>query len=114
MGLTPFLQKEKQMRTPAQRRNLLILRDEILPGIEEEELRMACYFNECETPSCLLGHAQVSQRFPKLRRFNHGIIGQFNTFGLDSHESDHIFSPDLPNDPSWLAANITDLLCAEE
>ena len=102
------------MRTPAQRRNLLILRDEILPGIEEGELRMACCFNARGTPSCLLGHAFISDRFPFLRRITWSVFGEHDTFGLTEIEWRHIFSSHLPNDPSWLAANITDLLESEE
>ena len=103
------------MRTPAQRRNLLILRDEILPGIAEGELDMHYYFDACGTPSCLLGHAQASGRFPLIIRDVFGIDGEENTFGLGrTLEWYHIFGVLLPNDPTWLAANITDLLCAEE
>ena len=103
------------MRTPAQRRNLMILRDEILPGIAKGELRMRHYFNRCGTPSCLLGHAQASGRFPFLTRDVYGIDGEEDSFGLEAMpEWKHIFGGNLPNDPSWLASNITDLLCAEE
>ena len=99
--------------TPAQRRNLLILRDEILPGIEEGELNMERIFNACGTPSCLLGHAIASGRFPELKRLNGVTTGDSTAFGLYGWEWMHIFRYDLPNDPTWLAANITDLLESE-
>ena len=99
------------MRTPAQRRNLLILRDEILPGIEKGELDMRRLFNRRGTPLCLLGHAAASGRIKKLRHVNDAD----EVFGLyKSGHWVHIFGGNLPNDPTWLAANITDLLCAEE
>ena len=99
-------------RTPAQRRNLLILRDEILPGIAEGELNMLICFN-CYTPACLLGHASVSGRFPLITIKDWNIAGDEETFGLDEPQWAHIFGSSLPNDPSWLAANITDLLESE-
>jgi len=107
------------MRTPAQRRNLLILRDEILPGIEEGELRMRAFFYRCGTPSCLAGHAFASGAFPGIRihtgLFSARVVkGLHVVFGLSFDEWYHIFGVNLPNDPTWLAANITDLLCAEE
>ena len=102
------------MRTPAQRRNLRILRDEILPGIPEGELRMRGYFNACGTPSCLLGHACYSGRFNKLWKSDGGIENSYGTFGLSPTEWQHIFGCTLPNDPTWLAANITDLIESEE
>ena len=102
------------MRTPAQRRNLMILRDEILPGIAEGKLNMHRYFNECGTPSCLAGYAYASGRFQLLEKYINTVVGLENTFGTFNYEWTHIFGAKLPNNPSWLAANITDLLCEEE
>ena len=99
------------MRTAAQHRNLLILRDEILPGIEEGELDMEQIFDQCGTPCCLIGHARVSRRFKGLTRKT-GFI--YDTFGTEIEEWQHIFGPNLPNDPTWLAANITDLLESDD
>jgi hypothetical protein len=101
------------MRTPAQRRNLRILRDEILPGIEEGELNMSRFFKRDRTPSCLAGYAYASRRFQLLEKHIKAVIGLGDTFGVFNYEWTHIFGPDLPNDPSWLAANITDLLESE-
>jgi len=101
------------MRTSAQRRNLLILRDEILPGIAEGKLRMRQYFNECGTPSCLGGYAYANGRFPLLNYRDDWVYFLHETFGLDGCQWGHIFGAHLPNDPSWLAANITDLLESE-
>ena len=88
------------MRTPAQRRNLLILRDEILPGIAEGALDMR------HLSSCLIGHARASRKLWYLE-------SSYELFGIDNSQWRHIFSLCLPNDPSWLAANITDLLEAD-
>ena len=97
-------------RTPYQRRNLLILRDEILPGIEEGKLQMRQYFHSCDTPSCAAGFAFASKRFPGLGNFCETVTGLNHVFGISDEEELHIFGATLPNDPSWLAANITDLL----
>jgi len=102
------------MRTPAQRRNLLILRDEILPGIARGKLRMCRIFHSRGSPSCLLGHAFASGKFPMIVKDESVIVdGEQNVFGLDVDQWNHIFGPLLPNNPSWLAANITDLLESE-
>jgi len=96
-------------RTPAQRRNLLILRDEILPGIAEGKLNMRSFYDNCGTPMCPLGHAVASR---KINQLSDGIYGD-KVFGLDDWQWVHIFGGNLPHDPSWLAANITDLLEVE-
>jgi len=81
-----------------------------LPGIAEGKLDMLHFFNECGTPSCLAGHACASGRFPLLVQHKACVFGLRKTFGVYESEWNHIFDPQLPNNPSWLAANITDLL----
>lgn len=102
------------MRTPAQRRNLIKLRDKVVKFIPDGKLEMAKYFHGCGTPACVAGFACTSRKFPEMKRTSTGsVYGLEETFGVLPDEWIHIFEANLPNDPSWIAANITDLIEAD-
>ena len=54
-----------------------------------------------------------SGRFKGLQVEHWGCEDAEETFGVQFGSWYHIFGDNLPNDPTWLAANITDLLESE-